>query len=89
MKGNVDLHVHTTASDGTYTPRQAVELAHELGLAAIAVTDHDTVSGLPEALAAGAALGVEVNPGVEMNAEYEGQPPGRHGPRRSGPGPAQ
>ena len=70
MKGNVDLHVHTTASDGTYTPRQAVELAQELGLAAIAVTDHDTVAGLPEAMAAGAALGVEVIAGVEMNAQY-------------------
>ena len=70
MKGNVDLHIHTTASDGTYTPRQAVELAHELGLAAVAVTDHDTAAGVPEAMAAGAALGVEVIPGVEMNARY-------------------
>ena len=70
MKGNVDLHIHTTASDGTYTPRRAVELAHTLGLAAIAVTDHDTAAGVPEAMAAGAALGVEVIPGVEMNAQY-------------------
>ncbi len=70
MKGNVDLHNHTTASDGTYTPREAVGLAHTLGLAAIAITDHDTAAGVPEAMAAGAALGVEVIPGVEMNAQY-------------------
>ena len=72
MKGNVDLHVHTTASDGTYTPYRVVELAHGLGLAAIAVTDHDTAAGVPEAMAAGAALGVEVVAGIELSADYRG-----------------
>ena len=72
MKRNVDLHIHTTASDGTDTPREAAALAHSLGLAAIAVTDHDTAAGVPEAMAAGAALGVEVVPGIEMSAEYKG-----------------
>ena len=52
MSNTVDLHVHTTASDGTYTPREVVALAREIGLAAIAVTDHDTVAGLAEAMAA-------------------------------------
>ena len=56
MKGNIDLHIHTTVSDGTDTPRRVVEFAHELGLAAVAVTDHDTAAGVDEALAAGAAL---------------------------------
>ena len=68
----IDLHVHTTASDGTCAPGEAVRLAKEKGLAAIAVTDHDTVSGYAEAAAAGAALGVEVVPGIELSARYLG-----------------
>lgn len=73
MSNTVDLHVHTTASDGTYTPREVVALARESALAAIAVTDHDTVAGLAEAMAAGAELGVQVIPGIELAAAYEGQ----------------
>lgn len=73
MNGQIDLHIHTTASDGTYTPRRAVELAHALGLAAIAVTDHDTVSGVAEAMAAGTEYGVEVVPGMEISAGYGGR----------------
>ena len=57
-----DLHTHTTASDGTLSPRQLVALAGELGLGAVAITDHDTVAGLAEGLAAGEALGVRVVP---------------------------
>ena len=72
MSDRVDLHIHTAASDGTDTPRQAVELAAKLGLRAIAVTDHDSVSGIGEALAAGAELGVEVIPGIEISADYKG-----------------
>ena len=52
-----DLHTHTTASDGTLSPRQLVALAGELGLGAVAITDHDTVAGLAEGLAAGEELG--------------------------------
>ena len=66
----IDLHIHTTASDGTVTPAGVVELAHEMGLAAIAVTDHDTASGYAEAAAAGAALGVEVVPGIEISTKF-------------------
>ena len=66
----IDLHLHTTASDGTASPAQTVQTARELGLTAIAVTDHDTVSGVNEALAHGAALGVEVVPGVEVSSDY-------------------
>ncbi len=66
----VDLHVHTTASDGTYTPGETVALAREIGLAAVAITDHDTGAGVEPALAAGRALGVEVIPGIELSAGY-------------------
>jgi len=68
-----DLHAHTTASDGTYTPRQLVELAKKNGVAAVAVTDHDTTAGLPEAMEAGRELGVEVVPGIELSTVFEGR----------------
>lgn len=67
----VDLHVHTTASDGVYTPRETVRRAAEAGLRALAVTDHDTVAGVADAVAAGQECGVEVVPGVEISAEFE------------------
>jgi len=66
----IDLHAHTTYSDGTLSPTQLVERARDIGLSAVAVTDHDTVDGLAEALAAGERLGVEVVPGVELGVEY-------------------
>ena len=66
----IDLHVHTTASDGTVSPAGAVKLAHETGLAAIDITDHDTVSGYAEAAEAGEKYGVEVVPGIEISTKY-------------------
>ena len=66
----IDLHVHSTASDGSYPPAEVVRLAGEQGLTAIALTDHDTIDGVPEALTAGEALGVEVIPGVEISAQF-------------------
>ena len=69
----VDLHTHTIASDGTLTPRELVVLAKKTGLAAVAITDHDTVAGLPEGLAAGKELGVQVIPGVEISTDEEGR----------------
>src|SRR4051812_24579280 len=68
--GRADLHVHTTFSDGTYTPAQVVDLARRSGLAAVAITDHDTTAGVGPALAAAAGTGVEVVPGVEITAEH-------------------
>ncbi len=68
----IDLHIHTTASDGTDAPARVVERARELGLAAIAVTDHDSASGVAEAAKAGAELGVEVVPGVELSTDWKG-----------------
>ncbi len=67
----IDLHTHTTFSDGSLTPAQLVEAAAAMGLTAVAVTDHDTVDGLPEALAAGERLGIAVVPGVEINLEHD------------------
>ncbi|KUG29143.1 putative metal-dependent phosphoesterase (php family) [hydrocarbon metagenome] len=68
----IDLHTHTTASDGTATPRELIRLAAEAGLTAVAITDHDTVAGLPEALAAGREYGVTVVGGVELSV-FDGQ----------------
>ncbi|ACA59576.1 PHP domain-containing protein [Candidatus Desulforudis audaxviator] len=69
-----DLHVHTTASDGTVTPAGVVQLARALGLGAIAITDHDTVSGVAPALQrAGATDGPLVIPGIEISASHQGR----------------
>ena len=64
---SVDLHVHSTASDGALTPRAIVESAARLGLAALAISDHDTVDGLPEAGEAIAGTGVRFIPAVELS----------------------
>lgn len=64
----LDLHIHTTASDGTLAPEQVVRLGAERGFSLLAVTDHDTMDGVPEALAAGARAGVRVLPGVEISS---------------------
>ncbi len=70
----IDLHTHTTASDGSLTPTELVEAARRAGLKAVAITDHDTVDGVAEALAAGQALGQAVVPGVEISLQgYEAQ----------------
>ncbi|MCY9668022.1 PHP domain-containing protein [Paenibacillus alginolyticus] len=68
-----DLHTHTTASDGTQRPAANVQMAFDAGLGAIAITDHDTVSGVEEALLAGRELGIEVVPGVEISTVANGQ----------------
>jgi predicted metal-dependent phosphoesterase TrpH len=67
----VDLHVHSTASDGRYSPEALVRLASERNVKTIAVTDHDTVAGVKEALSAGAELGIRVIPGVELSSDSE------------------
>ena len=69
----VDLHVHSTKSDGSYTPAELVNYALEKGLAAIALTDHDTTDGLDKALAAANGKDIEVIPGIEFSSEYEGR----------------
>lgn len=66
--GSVDLHVHTDASDGLLSPTDVVLKAADAGLDAIAITDHDTVGGVQEAIDAGRSAGVEVIPGVELTS---------------------
>lgn len=68
-----DLHMHTTASDGVYSPKQLVQKAYDTGLKTIAITDHDTLSGVLEAQEAGASLGVQVIAGVELSTKYKGK----------------
>ena len=68
----VDLHMHTTASDGALTPSQLVQRAGKLALKVIAITDHDSTEGVVEGQAAGAMCGVEVIPGVEINTDVPG-----------------
>lgn len=66
-----DLHTHSTASDGQYTPAELVRLAKDRGIQVLALTDHDTVDGLEEAVCAGEALGLQVIRGIELSAgEY-------------------
>ncbi len=67
----VDLQVHSTASDGALAPAKVVEAARDAKLYAIALTDHDTVDGLPEAIAAGAELGVRIIAGVELSSHFD------------------
>jgi predicted metal-dependent phosphoesterase TrpH len=68
----VDLHMHSTASDGAVAPAEVVAAAQRAGLSAIALTDHDTVDGVAAAQAAGASLGVRVIAGVELSAVDDG-----------------
>lgn len=69
----VDLHVHSTASDGTYTPAELVQLAVSAGLSAFALTDHDTIAGISEAKLAAADCNCEVISGVELSCDYNGR----------------
>lgn len=66
----IDLHTHSTFSDGTYTPTELVQEAKSRNLSAIAITDHDCVDGIDEGLSAGAELGLEVISGIELAAYY-------------------
>ncbi len=65
----IDLHTHTTASDGTFSPRELVKMAKDEGLEALAITDHDTTAGNAEAADAGREYDFEVVPGVEISAD--------------------
>jgi len=68
--GYVDLHLHTTASDGVMSPSEIVRYAKTKGLQAIAITDHDTIEGLEEGLSEGERIGFEVIPGIEISAVH-------------------
>ena len=76
----IDLHVHTTASDGSFTPSEVCQMALDKGLAALAITDHDTVDGVPEAIRfmknhqpvpdTQDSLPMELIPGIELSCNY-------------------
>lgn len=67
---HVDLHAHSTASDGSQSPAAAVEVAHRAGVAALALTDHDTLAGIADAQRAAAPLGLRLVPGVELSVHH-------------------
>ncbi len=67
----IDLHIHTTYSDGNCTPEEVVHLAKHKGLKAIAITDHDSVSGIQKAVEMGRRVGVEIVPGIELSAKVD------------------
>lgn len=67
----IDLHIHSTISDGTMTPGDIVSLAENMGLEAISITDHDTVDGIVEAQRAAVGKKIEVIPGIELSSQYQ------------------
>lgn len=64
-----DLHIHTYLSDGTFSPKQVLEISHKLGIACIAITDHDSIDGIEPVLKLAKSYEIEVIPGVELTAE--------------------
>jgi predicted metal-dependent phosphoesterase TrpH len=68
----IDLHTHTTASDGLLSPAELVEAASQRGISVLGVTDHDTMDGLPEAISAAREAGIVVVPGVELSTTIPG-----------------
>jgi predicted metal-dependent phosphoesterase TrpH len=73
-KGYYDLHAHSTASDGTFTPAQLLELAQQIGLTGLSITDHDTIDGIEESIRYlnDNSMSVDLIPGIEMNTEMNG-----------------
>lgn len=69
----LELHSHTTCSDGSLTPAELVAFAAEKGVRALAITDHDTMAGWDEAIAAATPLGLEIVPGLELSTVYNGR----------------
>ncbi|WP_044639952.1 PHP domain-containing protein [Risungbinella massiliensis] len=69
--GTFDLHMHSTFSDGKFTPEELVEMAKNLNLSTIALTDHDTLAGYPRMKQAAEAIGIRVIPGVEISTSWK------------------
>ncbi len=72
MPNRVDLHTHSTASDGVYSPSELLHHAHAAGLQVLALTDHDSTNGIEEAAQTAQALGMELIPGIEINTDASG-----------------
>ena len=73
MNKYADLHIHTSASDGEFSPREAVKMYKKHGFSAIAITDHDTLEGLYEAVNTGKLYDLEIIPGVEISTVWENE----------------
>ena len=73
----MDLHIHSTFSDGILKPAELVDMARDEGLSAISITDHDTADGTDEALQRGRQQGIEVIPGIEISTWYISRTPNR------------
>lgn len=71
MSGLVDLHLHSTCSDGLYPPTEVIAMAKGIGLAAVALADHDNIDGIDAAIATGKALGIEVIAATELSVQWE------------------
>ena len=72
MPNYVDLHTHSTASDGVYSPTELLHRVQEVGLRVVALTDHDTTDGIEEAASTAQALDIEFIPGIELNSDVSG-----------------
>ena len=70
---SIDLHTHSSFSDGSCSPTELITLAHQQGLKTLAITDHDTTAGLPEAIAAAQDLSLELIPGIELTTQFQGR----------------
>ncbi len=72
MTNYIDLHTHSTASDGIYSPTELLHKAKDVGLRVLALTDHDTTDGLEEAMQTARALDIDIIPGIEINTDVGG-----------------
>jgi hypothetical protein len=68
---NIDLHIHSSYSDGAYTPSELISMAAQLGVKVIAIADHDSVSGVTDAVSCGQDYGIEVIPAVELSVQFD------------------
>lgn len=71
MANTIDLHTHSTASDGLYSPTDLLQQAQQVGLKVLALTDHDSTEGIPEASEAAQRLGIDFIPGIEINSDVD------------------
>lgn len=69
--GRLDLHLHSTHSDGSQPPAEIIAMAHKADVRALAITDHDILTGLPDAVEAARPLGIDVIPGVEISSRFD------------------
>src|SRR5512146_1859105 len=72
MVNTIDLHTHSTASDGIYSPTELLHRAKDVGLQVLALTDHDNTGGLDEAAQVASHLGIDFIPGIEINTDVSG-----------------